>query len=175
MVDQIIVGFEDAVREPVVTHELPDVLDWVEFWAFRRQGEDGDIGGNDQSCRQVPPSLIDEQDGMGPGRDHFSDLGEVQVHCFGVACGQHQGCSLALLGTDRAEDVGGGGALVSGGGWACAALGPAAGDLVLLADARFVLEPDFYCIAVDLLCARDIVQARGEVFLKSSIAPSAWA
>ena len=45
------------------TYGLPDVLDRVELGTFRRQGEDGDIGGNDQSCRQVPPSLIDEQDG----------------------------------------------------------------------------------------------------------------
>ena len=37
MVDEIIVGFEDAVREPVVTHELPDVLDRIEFRGFRRQ------------------------------------------------------------------------------------------------------------------------------------------
>ena len=112
---------------------------------------------------------------MGSGCDRLVDFSQVQVHRLGVACGQDQGCPLALLGADRAEDVRGGGALVSGRGWSCAALGPATSDLVLLADARFVLEPDFYCIAVELLCARDLVQARGEVFLKSSIAPSAWA
>jgi len=33
-----------------------------------------------------------------------------------------------------------------------------------LADARFVLEPDFYLVAADLLCARDLVQARWEVY-----------
>jgi len=37
MVDEIVVGFEDAVGEPVVAHELPDVLDRVELWALRRQ------------------------------------------------------------------------------------------------------------------------------------------
>jgi hypothetical protein len=31
MVDDVVVGFEDAVREPVVTHELPDVFDRVQF------------------------------------------------------------------------------------------------------------------------------------------------
>src|SRR6266404_9605963 len=36
-----VVGFEDAVGEPVVTHELPDVLDRVELWALRRQQNDG--------------------------------------------------------------------------------------------------------------------------------------
>ena len=50
MVDEIIVGFEDAIGEPVVAHELPDILDRIEFRRFRRQGENGDVGGNDQSC-----------------------------------------------------------------------------------------------------------------------------
>jgi hypothetical protein len=52
---------------------------------------------------------------------------------------------------------------------------PAARDLVLLADARFVLEPNLYGFDVDRPFARDFIQARGEVFLKSSIALAAWA
>ena len=31
MVDEIVVGFEDAIGEPVVAHELPDVLHRVEL------------------------------------------------------------------------------------------------------------------------------------------------
>ena len=77
VVDEIIVRFEDAVGEPVVAHELPDVLDRVELGAFRRQGENGDVGGNDQSRRQVPSGLIDQEDGVGAGRDHLGDLREV--------------------------------------------------------------------------------------------------
>ena len=50
MIDDIVVGFEDSVREPVVAHVLPDVFNWIEFRAFRRQGENGDVGGNEQSC-----------------------------------------------------------------------------------------------------------------------------
>ena len=34
MVDEIVVGFEDAVGEPVVAHELPDVFDRVELGDF---------------------------------------------------------------------------------------------------------------------------------------------
>ena len=41
--------FEDAVGEPVIAHELPDVLDRVEFGAFRRQGDNGDIGRHDEA------------------------------------------------------------------------------------------------------------------------------
>jgi hypothetical protein len=44
MIDEIIVGFKDAVGEPVIAEKLPDVFDWVEFGAFRRQGDDGDVG-----------------------------------------------------------------------------------------------------------------------------------
>jgi hypothetical protein len=50
VIDDIIVGFEDAVREPVVAHVLPDIFDRIEFRAFRRQRDNGDVGGNEQSC-----------------------------------------------------------------------------------------------------------------------------
>ena len=50
VIDDIVVGFEDAVREPVVAHILPDIFNRVELRAFRRQGENGDVGGNEQSC-----------------------------------------------------------------------------------------------------------------------------
>jgi len=31
VVDDVVVGGEDAVGEPIVAHELPDILDRVEF------------------------------------------------------------------------------------------------------------------------------------------------
>src|SRR5262245_27108160 len=113
MVDEIVVGFEDAVREPVVAHKLPDVFDRIELGAFWRQRNDGDICGHDEAGRQVPASLIDQEDGMGSGRDRFSDLCKVRVHRLAVAGRQDQGRALALLGADRAEDVGGSGTLVA--------------------------------------------------------------
>jgi hypothetical protein len=42
--DDVVVGFEDVVREPVVAHELPDVLLRVEFRAFRGRRPEGDVG-----------------------------------------------------------------------------------------------------------------------------------
>ena len=124
----------------------------------------------------MPASLIDQEDGVGTGRDDLGDLREVQVHCLGIADRQDQGRALALLRADRAEDVDGGGVLVPWRARAGAALCPPAGDLVLLANTSLVLEPDFYVVTFERLFARDCVQARGEVFLKSSIAPSvcAW-
>ena len=38
VIEDVCIGLEHAVRQPVVTHEVPDILDGVEFWTFRRQG-----------------------------------------------------------------------------------------------------------------------------------------
>src|SRR5262249_21508731 len=53
VVEEMVVGFEDGVGEPVVSHELPDVLDRVELWALRRQQNDGDIGRHEEAGGQV--------------------------------------------------------------------------------------------------------------------------
>ena len=106
MVDEIVVGFEDTVRKPVVAHKLPDVFDRVELRTFRWQGDNGDVGRHDEARRHVPASLIDQEDGVSTGRDGLGNLREVQVHCLGVAGRQDQCRALALLGTNRAEDIG---------------------------------------------------------------------
>ena len=175
MIDEIVVGFEDTVGEPVVAHKLPDVLDGVELGAFWRQGDNGDVGWHEESRRHVPASLIDQEDGVGTSRDGPRDLREVQVHRLGVAGRQDQGRALALFRADSAEDVGRGGPLVTGSAGAGATLCPSAGDLVLLADTSFICEPDFYLVDFDRPFARDCAQTRGKVFLKSSIAPAACA
>jgi hypothetical protein len=97
----------------------------------------------------------------------------MQVHRLAVAGREDQGRALALLGTDRAEDVGGSCPLVARRARAGAALGPAAGDLVFLADAGLIGEPNLYRVAVDTFRTRDRLQTVGEVFLKFSIAPAA--
>src|SRR2546430_691104 len=173
MVDEIVVGFEDTVGEPVVAQELPHVFDRVELGTFWRQRNDGDVGRHDEARRQMPAGLVDQEDGVGCRRDSFGDLREVQVHGLGVTGRQDQGRALALLWADGTEDVGGSGALIAGSARAGAALRPSPGDLVLLTDASLVGEPDFYRLAVERLFARDGLQARGEAFLKSSIAPAA--
>ena len=123
----------------------------------------------------MPAGLIDEQRGVRARRDLGGDFGQVQVHRFGVAPGHDEGRALAVLGADCAEDVSGGGSLIFRSARTRAALGPTAGDLVLLADARLVGEPDLYGVGIDALLAADLFQALGKTFLKSSIAPSACA
>jgi hypothetical protein len=123
----------------------------------------------------MPSGLIDEKDGMGSRCDGVGDFCQMQVHRLGIASRQDQGGSLSLLRADGSEDVGRGGALIPRSARASAALGPPAGDLVLLTNARFIREPNLYFPNIDRLFARDFIQARWELFLKSSIAPSACA
>jgi hypothetical protein len=164
VIDEIVIGFEDAIGEPVIAHELPNVLDGVELGAFRRQGDNGDVGRHDEARRHVPASLIDQEDGVDTGRDDRGDLRKVQVHRLGVAGRQDQGRTLALLWADGAEDVGRGGPLITGSAGTGATLCPSAGDLVLLADTSLICEPDLYLVDVDRPFARDCLQTRGEVF-----------
>lgn len=111
---------------------------------------------------------------MRTGCDHRADLGKVGCHRFAVAAWHDQPRALAGLWTDRAEDVGRLGALVVGRGWPRSALRPTAGDLILLTDPRFILEPQLYFGAGRERPA-DLVQAGGKVFLKASIACASWA
>ena len=73
---------------------------------------DGDVGRHDKAGRQVPASLIDQEDSMGSRCDSFADLRKMQAHRFTVAGRQDQSRALALLGADGAEDVGGSDPLV---------------------------------------------------------------
>ena len=123
----------------------------------------------------MPTGLIDEQGRVRAGRDVPGDFSQMQGHRLRVAAGQYKPGALALLGADRAEDIGRGRALIFRRRRARSALGPAARDLVLLPNAGFVAEPDLYVASFDASLLRDLLQACGEVFLKSSIAPSACA
>src|ERR1700756_5953018 len=144
------IGGEDPVGEPVVAQELPEVLDRVQLRAFGRQWQEGEVGWHDELVRQVPSRLIEQQHGVRSRRYRLGDLGQMQVHRGGVAAWQNEGCAFALLGTDRAKDVGRGGALIAWRRRPSAAFGPAPGDLVLLTDARFVGKPHLYWLACGL-------------------------
>src|SRR5512133_3508009 len=112
----------------------------------------------------MPSGLSDEEDGVGPWCDCLGDFGQMQVHRFGVAGREDQSRALSLLRADGSEDVGRGGALIPRSAWASTALGPPAGDLVLLTNARFIREPNLYFPNIDCLFARDFIQARWELY-----------
>ena len=50
VINDIVVRGVDTVRQPVVAHELPDVLDGIQLGTSRRQRHEADIGGHDQLC-----------------------------------------------------------------------------------------------------------------------------
>ena len=106
VVDDVVVGFEDAVRQPVVAHELPHVLDRVELRAPRRQGHQRDVGRHDQFGRSMPSGLIQEEDGMCARRDVEGDLLEMHAHRLAVAPGHDDAGGLAFSGADRTEEPG---------------------------------------------------------------------
>jgi hypothetical protein len=119
----------------------------------------------------MPSSLIDDQDGVSAGIDGGADFRQMGVHRFGIAPGQNQTDTLALLRTDGAEDIGPLGALIVRRAGSCSTPGPAARDLVLLADPGFVLKPEF-----DLYPRFEALADRfdlgREVFLNASTANS---
>lgn len=112
MLDDVVVVFEDAVRQPVVPHKLPDVLDGVQFRRSRRQEHQGDIVRNFQFRRDMPPGLIEDEHGVRSWIDGAAYFGKVFLHRFGVAIRQDQARPLALFRADRTEDISPHGALV---------------------------------------------------------------
>src|SRR5215217_3582013 len=163
MVDKVGVGSEHPVREPVIAHELPDVLGGVELRAFGREHHERDVVWKHEAGREMPSGLVDDEYGVLAWSHFGGDFGEVQVHRLGVAGGQDE------------RGSGGSGALIVRRRGPRSPSCPAPGDLVLLPDPGLVPEPDLYPVAIDPLVARDRVQALGERFLKASTAPAAWA
>jgi hypothetical protein len=43
VIEDVLVGVEDAVGEPIFAQELPDVFDWVQFRRPRRQRQQRDV------------------------------------------------------------------------------------------------------------------------------------
>jgi len=168
VVDDVIVGFEDPVGEPVVAHELPDVLDRVELGASRRQRQQGDVGGDDQLGRPVPSGLIKDDDGMGAGCYVEGDLFKMHAHRLTVAAGHDDAGRLAFSRADRAKDPGRGAPLIARSRGARAALGPTPGELGLLPDPGFILPPQLYGRSFGEALA-DLRQTGGEAFLKMAM------
>src|SRR4051812_46436287 len=54
MVDKVGVGCEHPVREPVIAHELPDVLGGVELRAFGGEHHERDVVWRHEAGREVP-------------------------------------------------------------------------------------------------------------------------
>lgn len=106
VVDDIVVGREDAVGEPVVAHELPDVLDRIELGCFRRQRHQCDVRRDIELIGEMSAGLIEQQNGVSTWLDRPGDFREMQRHGSGVAERQDEASGGAPGRTDGAEDVG---------------------------------------------------------------------
>ena len=81
---------------------------------------------------------------MGSWCDCLGDFGQMQVHRFGVAGGQDQSRALSPASGRWLRRCRSRRSQIPRSARASAALGPPAGDLVLLTDARFIREPNLY-------------------------------
>ncbi len=116
----------------------------------------------------MPSGLIDEEDGVGAWCHLGRDFIQMPLHGLGIAVGQNEGRADATLGTDGTKDIDRLRALVPGRPGPGSSWRPAPGDLILLADSRFVLPPELY-LGIGRERGSDRLQRGGEVFLKSSM------
>ena len=161
--NNVLVTVEDGVGEFVFAQILPDVFHAVEFGRVARQADQGDIAGHDEAIAAVIPCAIKENCGMGTGAHHLADGVEMQPHDLGIGFGRDDGCSNGAAWASGSEEIGPTVALIPRRAWAGSAFGPDAGQGALLADAGFVLEPDFDWLATGLFGERRS-QRFGKVF-----------
>ena len=62
--DDGVVIFEDAVREPILAEVLPDVLDRVQLGGARGQQDDGEVFRNLELAGAVPTGAVHQDDAM---------------------------------------------------------------------------------------------------------------
>ena len=173
-VDDVVVGVEDAVGEPVRAQILPDIFDRVQFRGAGGQEDQGDVCGYDELGCGVPSGAVEQQNRMRAPGHRSGDLVEMGLHGVGVGEGHGEGCADAPCRADRSKEIGAFVALVGGLARPRSAPGPLPDKAVLLADAGLILEPEF-----DRPALRDMgemgLQRHREVFLNASITRSSWA
>jgi len=114
VIDDVVEGFENSVRQPVLPHELPDIFLAVEFGCAWRELQERDVVWNLEGLGAMPPGLIEEENGVSAWSDFGCDLIEVKLHSFGVAGRQHEGGAGSAFGADRTEQIGRLGPLIMG-------------------------------------------------------------
>ena len=124
---------------------------------------------DEEDQKMIRGIIFPTQDAMCSGRNAARDFGQVGRHRLGVDGGQDQTCGNTARRADGTEDIR---PLIAGVAWRTrsrAASGPEPRQCALLADPRFILEPDFDGFALRSLrdCRR---YRRAEVFLKASCA-----
>jgi hypothetical protein len=117
----------------------------------------------------VPAGTVEDQQGDGTDADALADFGQMFVHGLDADCRHDQRGAGAARRADGAEQVSPGKPPIAPDARTRAALGPDAGQRALLANAGFILKPDFDRPAGKLRWDCGARQP-GEVFLKASCA-----
>ena len=91
----------------------------------------------------MPAGAVEQQYGVCALFDMARDFVEMELHHFGVDVGERQRRALALRRTDCAKEISVCVALTGGLTRTRSTPRPLSHEAVLLADAGFVLEPDF--------------------------------
>src|ERR1700733_6510846 len=152
---------------------LPDVFLGVEFRAAGQKKERRQIVWPFEFLGFMPAGVIEKHNAMSAKGYALGDFIEMLLHRERIGVGQHQRRARIALGTDGAEHIDAFIALICGLARARAALGPLAHAAILLAKPHFVLEPNLNPHTSGQ-AAQDCIELGLEVFLKASIAPSAW-
>ncbi len=98
----------------------------------------------------MPASAVENERGMSARRDGFRDLLKVFIHGFGVGVRRHNPRAYGSLGADGAEQISPFIACIAQGAGSCSYPRPNPGQRPFLANASFILEPNFdgFCLGV---------------------------
>ena len=73
-IDDLVEGFENSVRQPVLPHELPDIF-LVEFGCAWRELQERDVVWNLEGLGAMPAGLIEEENSVSAR----SDFGAISL------------------------------------------------------------------------------------------------
>ncbi len=141
-VDDGVVAVEQPVAEVSLPQEQPDAFDRVQLRAIGWQQDQRHAGWHGEVVGDVPSGLVHDHGGMLARSEGGGEAVQEQLHGGRVEFRQHQGERLASLRLHRGEQVCPGVALVAQAGGALAADEPLMAGAALLAEPRFVLEPE---------------------------------
>ena len=108
-----------------------------------RKRQEHDVVWHDETRRTVPAGTAEDQQGDGTDADALADFGQMFVHGLDADCRHDQRGAGAARRADGAEQVSPGKPPIAPDARTRAALGPDAGQRALLANAGFILKPDF--------------------------------
>ena len=85
VIDDVVEGFENSVRQPVLSPELPDILLAVEFGRAWRSCKSEMFARNLEGLGAMPASLIEEKNSVSARSNFGCDLIEVKLGSTRVA------------------------------------------------------------------------------------------